>query len=118
MFRSFLPQITVVISLIGTNDHSPIFDMPQYTANLREYHALEMTNGAAVNSTVQTVHATDGDGEDTPAGHVEYRIVSGNTINGEKIFEILIPSVSGLAITLVTVNWGEHFRVKVYEAAG
>ena len=74
--------------------------MPQYTASLREYHALEMTNGAAVNSTVQTVHATDGDGPDTPAGQIEYRIVSGNTINGEKIFDILIPSVSELAMTM------------------
>ncbi len=89
-------QFTLDISLTGTNDHSPIFEQPQYLAMLTELSDITGTM-AAVNTTVSTVHATDGDGLDSPSGLIEYVILTGNTLNGEVVFDILIPSVSVVA---------------------
>ena len=86
--------MTVNVEVIGTNDFNPVFDRPQYDTSLIEYDSLLMMNGVSPNVTVQTVHATDGDGTDTPAGQIEYRIASGNIVGGEMIFDIPIPIVS------------------------
>lgn len=91
-------QVTVNVEVIGTNDFNPVFDAPQYNATLIEYDSLLMVNGVAADSTVQTVHATDADGMDTPAGQIEYRIASGNILGGEMIFDIPTPIVSHIVI--------------------
>lgn len=88
-------QLTLTVSLTGTNDHSPIFDESQYQTMLTEWSDIT-GSGVTVGATVATVHATDADQMDTPSGQIEYVILTGNTLNGMVIFDIPIPSVSQL----------------------
>lgn len=89
-----LLQITIDITLTGTNDHSPIFEPSQYNVTLMEYDSLNRISQVSSGSAIVTVSATDGDGTDTPAGQIEYRILSGNFLGGLQVFDISNPSVS------------------------
>lgn len=87
-------QIRVIVMIEESNDHNPIFTMPQYFAQIREYDSITDTNGAVEGSAVGVVSATDQDGLSSPAGQVEYEIVSGHLLGDEEIFNISDPDVS------------------------
>ena len=77
-----------------SNDHNPIFTMSQYTALITEYDAMRNVVGAQPGATVGVVSASDQDGLSSPAGQVEYEIVSGHILGGEEVFNITDPTVS------------------------
>lgn len=81
-------QVDVAIVVIGTNDHSPMFDFSIYRADLQEFNSITMTSAVSSGQVVTTVHATDRDGTDTAAGRLEYRITNGAMQFGEEMFRI------------------------------
>ncbi len=86
-------QLMIEISVTGTNDHSPIFGETQYMATLAERNDITGVE-VAVGAPVDTVLATDQDEPNTAAGMIEYRILTGNMLNGVTIFDIPDPIVS------------------------
>ena len=89
-----LLQITVIIMIEESNDHNPIFTLPQYSAEITEHDDIRDISGVMPGATVGLVSATDQDGMSTPAGQVEYEIVSGHLLNSVQLFNITDPSVS------------------------
>ena len=67
--------------------------MPQYSGEVTEYDSIRDLTGVAPGAVVGLVSATDQDGISSPAGQVEYEIVSGHIVNSEQIFNISNPSV-------------------------
>ena len=98
-------QLTIAISVTGTNDHSPVFGETQYVATLAERN--EITNvTVTVGAPVDTVLATDQDESNTAAGMIEYRILTGNMLNRVTVFDIPDPIVSELVtLRALQVNY-------------
>ena len=95
----------MVITVIRTNLHPPVFNDSRYDATIMEYNALTGA-GIAAGTTVAQVVATDQDSMSDPAGQIEYGITAGNELG---IFEIPNPTVSHyftLNIALVSYIWG------------
>lgn len=86
-------QITVDIAVIGSNDHTPIFDQNVYNTNLAEYDSISLTSSISPGQAIVTVRATDGDGPGSAAGILEYRIASGAVQFGAEMFSIPDASV-------------------------
>ena len=84
----------VVLVIEESNDHNPIFSQVQYSVEVTEYDSIRDVNGRMPGSTIGTVSASDQDGLNSPAGQVEYAIVSGNLVNGVAVFNITDPTVS------------------------
>ena len=87
-------QIMVIITIEESNDHNPIFTMQQYTGEVVEYDSIRNINGVAPGTAVGLVSATDQDGISSPAGQIEYQILSGHIVNSVQIFNITNPAVS------------------------
>jgi len=75
-------QITITITVVGSNEHAPVFDTDHYQTSIVEHDDLLNTSNP---SNVITVHATDRDNDP-----IEYIITGGN---GQGIFDIPIPEV-------------------------
>ena len=86
-------QIMVIIVIEESNDHNPIFTMQQYTAEIVEHDSIRNLNGVPPGASVGLVIATDQDGISSPAGQIEYQIVSGHILNSVQIFNITNPAV-------------------------
>ena len=84
-----------------SNDHNPIFTMPQYTAQITEYDAILGVSSVQPRAAVGTVSASDQDGRSSPAGQVEYEIASGHILGNEQLFNITDPAVSYLKLVIV-----------------
>ncbi len=98
-------QLTIAISVTGTNDHSPIFGETQYVATLAERNEITMVT-VTVGAPVDTVLATDQDEPNTAAGMIEYRILTGNMLNEVTVFDIPDPIVSELVtLRALQVNY-------------
>ena len=87
-------QIMVIITIEESNDHNPIFTMQRYTAEITEHDSIRDISGVAPGTTVGLVSATDQDGLSSPAGQVQYQIVSGHILNSVPVFNITNPAVS------------------------
>lgn len=85
-----------------SNDHNPIFTMPQYTAQITEYDAILDVSSVQPGAAVGTVSASDQDGRSSPAGQVEYEIASGHILGNEQLFNITDPAVSYLKLVIVS----------------
>ena len=96
------PQVDVTITVIDTNDHSPMFDLSSYTANLQEFNSLTNTSAVSVSQVVTVIHAIDRDGPGTAAGLVEYSITSGAVQFGVEMFR-MEPSVSNKELKLAAL---------------
>ncbi len=84
-----------MIEVIGSNDHSPIFSMPEtYTVDVQEYDAITMTSPWTAGDTIFTVTATDEDDSTSLAGMIAYIIEDGAVYMGETIFSIPNPAVN------------------------
>lgn len=88
LFFSLSLQVDVAITVIGTNDHSPMFDVSIYGANLQEFNSFTMTSAVSTGQVVTIIHAIDRDGSSTAAGRLEYRITSGAMQFGVELFRI------------------------------
>ena len=84
----------VIIVIEESNDHNPIFTMQQYTAVIVEHDSIRNISGVPPGTTVGLVSATDQDGISSPAGQIEYQILSGHVLNSVQIFNITNPAVS------------------------
>lgn len=87
-------QITIEITVVGANDHTPMFGQDDYSVNLQEYNAITMMTPVTAGQVVITVTATDLDDPTTLAGMLEYQILSGAMQFGVEMFSIPNPSVS------------------------
>ena len=94
MTDHFIFQIMVIIMIEESNDHNPIFTVPQYTAQINEHDAITGVSGVQPGATLGVVSATDQDGLSSPAGQIEYEILSGHFLGSEQLFNISDPTVS------------------------
>ena len=84
----------VIIMIEESNDHNPIFTMPQYTALITEHDAIRDVSSVMPGAPLGTVSASDQDGLSSPAGQIEYEILSGHLLGDEQLFNITDPTVS------------------------
>ena len=77
-----------------SNDHNPIFTLPQYSAQITEHDDIRGVSVVQPGDNIGFVSATDQDGMSTAAGQIEYEIVSGHILNSVQLFNITDPSVS------------------------
>ncbi|XP_053314421.1 protocadherin-23 [Spea bombifrons] len=111
-FPSLNSSVTIFISIIDSNDNSPVFENTEYHVSVKEHHP--------VNSGVATVSATDFDTGNN--GQITYSIVSGNdggffTIDEENGVVILVQNLDyeetrTFILTLQATNgWGSQRNV-------
>lgn len=84
----------MTVSVIDSNDFSPVFAQGSYVTTVTENDDLSGTPGIAAGSTIATVSATDADGTETLAGQIEYSIASGHFLGNDQLFDIPLPNVS------------------------
>jgi len=87
-------QITISITIVEANDHTPMFGSSSYAASLQEFNAITEATPVTTGQVIQILTATDLDDSTTLAGMIQYRIASGAMQVGVEMFSIPDPGVS------------------------